>query len=161
LHVSARSSGCVGPDMSVLNGMWTDSILDQHRYVDSASRILARYEDVGPNGLNFGDDEELDSLGVDRNLLATALDENALTGIDVAALFDELKSGSIDDEQFNDAVGLRLVPDTGTGLSVEDRLTAAVHIPDIREAARFHPDDHLDRVLHSRGLCSCHVERVA
>lgn len=155
---NVRKSGpCFSPDMSVVNNMWRSSILDQHRYRDGASRILARYENLGGESMFFPCDEDLTGLGVNLDTLATALDEGTISGERVEVLLAELSAGSIDAEQFNDNVGLTLIP-ANVDLPLADRLTAAAHLPGVLESARFHGDDHIERALHAKGLCSCHVD---
>jgi hypothetical protein len=88
------------------------------------------------------------------------LDEGTINGESVEALLANLTAGSINPEDFDDNVGLTLVP-ANVDLPHADRLTAAAHLPSVFEAGRIHADDHLERALHAKGLCSCHVDYAA
>jgi hypothetical protein len=155
-----KSGGCFGADPSVINSLWRSSILDQHRYRDDTSRILARHEVVGSEGMFFPCDDELSALNVNLDTLATALDAGTISASRVEELVSELAANRITVEEFDDTVGLTLIPEN-VNLPLADKLTAAAHLPSVLEAARIHPDDQLDRALHASGLCSCNVEYVA
>jgi hypothetical protein len=152
-----KSGGCFGADPSVINSMWRSAILDQHRYRDTSSRILARHEAVGSEGAFFPCDEGLSELGVNLDTLATALDAGTINASRVEELLSDLTANRIDVEAFDDTVGLTLIP-SNVDLPLADKLTAAAHLPSVLEAARLHPDDQLERALHASGLCSCHVD---
>jgi hypothetical protein len=149
-------------DMSSVNALWVGSIIDQHRFRSHQDRILARYETPCADGEFFPCEERLAALGINVNSLATCLDEGTITAERVAELVADLESGRITAEEFDDTVSLTLVPASAIAtLGSADAATYAAHMPDVLEAARIHPDDHIDRALHSKGLCSCHVEFVA
>ena len=154
---------CVGPNVdAIIGATWGSSVIDQHRFADDASRVLARYEDVGPEGILFPDYDELLEMGINVELLVTVLDCGAMVGSDFGTLFKQYLASEISLDDLDDALDCALNPEkAAAGLSQEDLETAIAHIPDVMEAARCHPHDHFDRAMHSQGLCSCHVEFVS
>lgn len=147
-------------DMSTVNDLWVGSIIDAKRFRTPEDSILDRYENVGADGVYFPCEDTLVALGINVSALATCLDEGTITPERVGELVADLQANRIDAEEFDDTVSLTLVP-ANHSLSHADALTFASHLPDVREAARVHPDDHLERALHGQGFCSCHVELVA
>lgn len=152
--------GWASPDPSTISDLWRGAIIDHHRFTDGMSRILSRHEDVGAEGTFYPEHDELVSFGINLDALATCLDCGCITGAEVGDLVAQLRNSEITVEQFDDRVSMSLLP-KGLTCSHEDALTAAAHMPSVLEAARFHPDDHLERALHAKGFCSCHVEYVS
>jgi len=151
----------VMPDPSIVSILWRNAIIEAHRYADPVSRVLARHEDVGAKGVQFPNLQALEGLGINVDALATCLDCGTIAASEVSELVDRVISNELSAEEFDERVALTLIPTSvDITLSFAERRTAAAHLPDVLQAARMHPEDHLERALHSKGMCSCHVEML-